>query len=193
MPPLFSPLVERALRIAAHHHRRQVRKQSDVPYLTHPAGVALILARAGFTDETILAAALLHDVVEDTDYTADQLAAEFPPQVTEYVTALTEQKLDEAGTGRPWQVRKQEHIARIAAAPLAARAVALADKLHNLGTMLYDLDRGEDVWQRFNAPPDKVVWYHGSMIAAAEQHDPELKHLAGCCRNVLERLAGATT
>ena len=60
---LFSPLIERAMRVAACNHRHHHRKSSDLPYITHPAGVALILLRAGFDDEELLAAALLHDVV----------------------------------------------------------------------------------------------------------------------------------
>src|SRR5262249_7510334 len=97
-----SPLVERALRVAARAHRDQTRKGTDIPYLTDPAAVALILVRAGFDDEATLAAALLHDVVEDTDWPAERLRAEFPPQVLEYVSAVTERKLAADGSKRPW-------------------------------------------------------------------------------------------
>ncbi len=104
MTQLFSPLVERALRIAARAHHGQNRKQTDCPYIAHPAAVALILQRAGFDDDAILAAAVLHDVVEDTDYSAEQLAADFPQPVPEYVAALTERKFDAAGEKRPWAI-----------------------------------------------------------------------------------------
>ena len=86
----FSPVIERAMRLAVRCHRHQNRKLSDLPYISHPASVALILSQSGFGDEDVLAAALLHDVVEDTDCTLDELSALFPPKVAEYVAALTE-------------------------------------------------------------------------------------------------------
>ena len=69
----------------------------------------------------------------------------------------------------------------------------LADKLHNLGSMLVDLDNGEDIWSRFNAPPDKILWYHQAMIAAAFQEDPRLAELADQCRTCVARLASLTS
>ena len=185
----FSPLIERAMRVAARAHRHQHRKASDLPYITHPASVALILARAGFTDEAMLAAALLHDVVEDTGYHRDALAAEFPPLVVEYVDALSERKLDDSGRKRSWRDRKLDHIEEISRAPLAARAIELADKLHNLGTMLFDLDAGETLWERFTSSPADLVWYHTEMIAAAAGSDEALAPLANECRELLGRLA----
>ncbi|MBM3971610.1 MAG: bifunctional (p)ppGpp synthetase/guanosine-3',5'-bis(diphosphate) 3'-pyrophosphohydrolase [Planctomycetes bacterium] len=182
---LFSPLVERAMRIAAQAHRHHHRKGSDLPYITHPAQAAMILLRAGIDDEEILAAALLHDVVEDTDHTLESLAAEFPPKVVQLVAAMTERKHDHDGRKRSWQERKDEHLRQIATEPWEARAIVLADKLHNLGSMLVDLEHGEDVWSRFNAPPDRVVWYHREMIAAAFQDDPRLGALAEECSRLV--------
>lgn len=190
---LFSPLVERAMRVAARCHRDHRRKASDLPYISHPASVALILARAGFLDDAILAAALLHDVVEDTPYSAEQLAAEFPEDVARYVAVLTERKLDHDGRKRSWQERKEEHVAHVGSAPLPARAVVLADKLHNLGTMLVDLRSGEDLWSRFGAPADRILRYQRAMVAAAAGDDEPLRELAAACRrliDVLERAAG---
>lgn len=189
---VFSPLVERAMRVAARWHRQQTRKASDLPYLTHPASVALLLAKAGITDDEVLVAALLHDVVEDTDCSIEALAAEFPPTVVELVSALTERKRDDSGQKRTWQERKTEHLEHIAAASWKARAIALADKLHNLGSMLTDLDAGADLWSRFNAPPDRVLWYHRAMIAAAFQADARLTGLAEECSRLVEHLATLT-
>jgi (p)ppGpp synthase/HD superfamily hydrolase len=184
----FSPLVERALRVASDAHRDQTRKASDVPYVSHLAGVALILCRAGFTDENVLAAALLHDAIEDTDYTPDALAAGFPPDVVAWVAATTERKTDEESARRPWEDRKREHLSHVAAAPLEARAIVLADKLHNLGSMLYDLAAGEPLWDRFNAPRERVLWYHREMIDRAAGDEPRLAGLAQPCRELLGRL-----
>lgn len=187
---LFSPLVERAMRVAARCHRQQTRKASDLPYLTHPASVALLLAKAGITDDEILAAALLHDVVEDTDCSLETLAAEFPPKVIEFVAALSERKRDDSGQKRSWQDRKTEHLEHIRAASWEARAIALADKLHNLGTMACDLETDPETLSRFNAPPDRLEWYYRSMIAAAFQGDERLTVLAGECSKLVEQLFG---
>jgi (p)ppGpp synthase/HD superfamily hydrolase len=186
---LFSPLIERALRVAARCHRNHHRKASDIPYVTHLAGVTLILSRAGFDDPEILAAALLHDTVEDTSCTLEQIQAEFPPAVVAYVAALTERKQTAEGAKRSWHDRKQEHIEQVRQAPLGARAISLADKLHNLGTMLYDLEAGDELWSRFGAAPERIVWYHHSMIDAAAQDDEPLQPLAAACRELLAQLA----
>ena len=163
----WSPLLERALRTAAEAHRGQTRKASGLPYITHPVAVAMILLQHGFDDEQTLAAALLHDVVEDTPLTADDLAARFPPPVVEFVAYLTERKEDQRGRKRPWEDRKRDHLAHIKTAPLAARAITLADKLHNLSSMAFDVEAGEDLSDRFNASLDRLFWYYEAMIAAA--------------------------
>lgn len=186
---LFSPLVERAMRVAARSHRHQTRKASDLPYISHPAGMAILLARAGFDDDCLLAAALLHDTIEDTDYSTEELAEEFPAEVGRYVAALTERKHDAQNRPRPWRDRKEEHLEEVKAAPLEARAIVLADKLHNLGTILYDLRAGEDIWTRFNASPEDVLWYHRAMVATAACDDPRIQSLVRECNEIIEELA----
>lgn len=189
----FSPLVERAIRVAADGHRKQLRKGSDIPYLAHPAAVALLLARTGFDDDHVLAAAFLHDVVEDTDYTIEQLAAEFPPEVVEIVNALSEQKTDESGAKRPWKDRKRDHLEVIRGASVDAKAVALADKLHNLGTMEMDcLAEGNQFWSRFNASKVEIIWYHTEMIAAASADDGRITRLQSACNTILNDLRNPT-
>ncbi len=190
---LFSPLVERAWRLAARSHRDHTRKASDLPYITHPSSVALILSRAGFDDEKILAAALLHDAVEDTDCSLQAIQADFPPEVARYVAELSERKRDTAGDKIPWQQRKDDHLAHVAAADLPIRAIALADKLHNLGTMLYDIESGDDLWGRFNAPPERVLWYNREMIERAAGNDESLSRMAEECRRLLARLEEQST
>lgn len=185
----FSPLVERAMRVAARCHRQQTRKASDLPYLTHPASVAMLLTKAGIIDDEILAAALLHDVVEDTDCSMETLAEDFPPKVIEFVAALTERKRDDSGQKRSWHDRKTEHLEHVAAASWEARAITLADKLHNLGTMVFDLETDPDLWSRFNAPPERLLWYYREMIAAASQGESRLRMLAEECSKLVEYLA----
>ena len=188
---LFSPVVERAMRWAARSHRNHNRKASDLPYLSHPASVAMILLRVGLSDDEVLAAALLHDVVEDTNCSLETLAEHFSPRVVELVADLTERKRDADGRKRSWTERKTEHIEHIAAARFEARAITLADKLHNLGSMLYDLESGEELWSRFGATPEQIIWYHRSICTAATQDDPRLVILVEKCRMLIDRLEAA--
>jgi guanosine-3',5'-bis(diphosphate) 3'-pyrophosphohydrolase len=184
----WPPLLERALRVAAVAHQQQTRKASGVPYITHPIAVAMLLQRHGFTDEQTLAAALLHDVVEDTPVTIEELSKEFPDPVLELVAHLTEVKLDEFGRKRPWEDRKRDHLAHIRSAPLAARAIALADKLHNLRTMAFDLDEGRELTDRFNTSFDRLLTYYESMIDAAADKDAKLEGLANAARHALDEV-----
>lgn len=188
----WSHLLERALRVATEAHQGQTRKASGLPYITHPVAVAMLLQQHGFGDEETLAAALLHDVVEDTELTADELARQFPQGVVDLVSHLSERKLDESGKKRPWEDRKREHLVHIASAPMAARAITLADKLHNLSTMAYDIDAGEQISERFNASVDRLIWYYESMVDAAAGNDTELKSLAGSARVALRAVQART-
>jgi len=186
---LFSPLVEQALRTAAKAHRDQLRKSSDVPYVSHPAAVALILARCGFDDPHILAAALLHDVIEDTELRIESLAAEFPPEVVEIVAAASERKTDDGGNKRPWKQRKIEHLQAIRNAGRDVKAVVIADKLHNLGCMLLDLEtHGETLWDRFNASKEETSWYHEAMLEAVDCDDERIRRLQSDCHELLTQL-----
>jgi (p)ppGpp synthase/HD superfamily hydrolase len=191
MPTLFSPSLERALRFAARRHRHQNRKASDIPYITHPVHVLRILESAGFEDEALLASALLHDVIEDCGVTRDELSEQFNPEIAALVAAVSEQKVDAQGRARSWEDRKRQHLAELADAPLEVQALTLADKLHNLETIALDLAAGTDVWDRFNAPRDRLLWYYEAVIDACIADDPRVQRLAASCRDVLRRLAAA--
>lgn len=168
---MHSSLLELALRTAADAHRSQTRKASDVPYITHPCAVAMILQRAGYHDDELLAAAILHDVVEDTDVTLDDLQSIFPRRVCALVADMSEQKLDAQGQKRPWQVRKQDHLEHLRHAPSDAVALALADKVHNLSTIVFDLQNSPQVWERFSASPDELLRYNEAVANLADRED----------------------
>src|SRR5947209_7912788 len=128
---LLTLKLERALRWAATCHQGQFRRGCEAPYVEHALGVALILDRLGFAEDVVIAG-LLHDVVEDTDATLEQVEARFGAAVAETVRHCSEIKADAQGRKRPWIDRKRDHLEALAGAPAAARAVVLADKLHNL-------------------------------------------------------------
>ncbi len=116
--------------------------------------MALVLDRAGFAEDVVIAG-LLHDVVEDTAATLDDVAARFGATVAEFVRYCTEEKYDSNGRKRPWIERKRDHVAAVVQAPPGARAVVLADKLHNLISIEVDLLEGRSVWSQFHAERDR--------------------------------------
>jgi (p)ppGpp synthase/HD superfamily hydrolase len=179
---------ERALRLAASGHAGQVRKGSGVPYIQHPMGVALILARAGF-DEDVVIAGLLHDLVEDTEVTLDQIRNGFGDRVAEIVGFCSEVKHDAEGKKRPWLDRKCDHLAEVVHAGDDVRAVVLADKLHNLISIKLDLLDGIPVWDTFNAGKDQVLWYHRAMIDACRSDDGRLTELKDECSAMLAEVS----
>ncbi|MCA9015755.1 MAG: bifunctional (p)ppGpp synthetase/guanosine-3',5'-bis(diphosphate) 3'-pyrophosphohydrolase [Planctomycetaceae bacterium] len=190
MEPLHSPVVEHAVRLAAVAHKSQKRKSSGVPYIAHPLSVCLILMKAGFQEESILAAAVLHDVVEDTELTIEELSELFSADVIHYVAEMTEVKETHEGKKRSWRDRKQDHIQVMQQATLGARAIELADKLHNLEAMLFDLqtEDKQEFWGHFGASPEEIVQYYHAMIEAAGQSDPQLESLVRNCNARLEAL-----
>jgi guanosine-3',5'-bis(diphosphate) 3'-pyrophosphohydrolase len=180
----FSATLEQALRWAAACHRGQVRKGSDVPYVEHVVAVAWILDRLGFPEEVVVAG-LLHDAVEDTEATLEQVRERCGPEVAAIVAHCSEVKTDAQGRKRPWIDRKRDHLDALAGAPAAARAVVLADKLHNLLSIQLDLRAGRPVWSTFNADRAQVLWYYRATIERCGTGDDRLESLARHCRELL--------
>ncbi len=175
------------MRWSAICHAGQLRKGSDVPYFQHVMAVAMILDRAGF-EEDIVIAGLLHDVVEDTPATLADVSERFGEVVSAIVSACSEEKLDSSGNQRPWIDRKRDHLAAIAKADDSALAVILADKLHNLAAIEVDLEAGVPVWRRFNADRDRVLWYFRATFDACASDDTRLTDLVTACRDRLARI-----
>lgn len=165
----YSDRINHALAFAAKHHDRQVRKGTRLPYLTHPANVAIILTRYGRDDDTVVAG-ILHDVIEDCvreHYTREMLeqriGEKFGMTVLETVLGVTQRSVDDDGIELSSDERKDDYLERLAAASDAARWVCAADKLHNASTILADLKRTIDpmtVWGRFHVGREGTVrWY----------------------------------
>ncbi len=180
------------MRWAAVQHLGQFRKSTGVPYYEHVVGVAWILDRLGFS-EVVVIAGLLHDIVEDTEATLEEVRERFGAEVAEWVDSCSEVKLDEQGRKRSWIDRKRDHLAVLEAAPFEARAIALADKLHNLRSIELDLQEGREVWSAFNADRDQVLWYYRSAADRYGVGDSRLEELAALCRTTLEVIEGFPT
>lgn len=133
-----------AASFAARFHRRQHRKDADrTPYINHPIEVALNLARASFVtkdlDTDVFVAALLHDTVEDTDATIEDIRAHFGDRVASIVAEVTDDK------SLPKEERKRLQIVNAPHKSREAKLVKLADKLHNLTTMIEEIPQGWSV------------------------------------------------
>jgi (p)ppGpp synthase/HD superfamily hydrolase len=145
-----SELLGKAYELAVEAHTDMVRKGGGEPFINHPVRVSAAVERCGLSDEAV-AAALCHDVVEDTTYTLDDIRAALGDAVAGLVDALTEDK----AIGE-YEQRKHHHLAKVKAAGGEAAAIFCADKLVNLQDMLraYEVE-GERLVERFNAPLDQ--------------------------------------
>jgi (p)ppGpp synthase/HD superfamily hydrolase len=140
-----------------------MRKESDTPYITHLIGVALILAKHGFSDTTI-AAGLAHDTVEDTSVTPDELREVLGEEVAKIVAAATNDD------SLSWEEKKKKYIESIRNASEEAKAVATADKIHNAESLLAAYaEQGTDLWKFFNAGREKKLWFENAMLAMLQE------------------------
>ena len=151
-------LIEKAVRIAVRAHNGQMRKETDLPYVMHPFMVAFRLSKYGFSDE-VVAAALVHDVVEDTSFVKEELIKELGDNVWKIVESVTN---DDA---LPWEEKKLKYIESVRNAGVEAKAVATVDKIHNLESLLIAFEKyGDVVWTHFNRGMDKKIWFEENML-----------------------------
>jgi (p)ppGpp synthase/HD superfamily hydrolase len=165
----YSDRINHAFAFAAKHHDQQVRKGTRLPYLTHPANVAIILTRYGCSEDTVVAG-ILHDVVEDCvregmtrEMLEERIGRKFGNTVLNAVLAVTQRKHDDDGIELSSDDRKTDYLERLGRADGEALWVCAADKLHNANSILSDLRRTafpETVWGRFAAGREGTVrWY----------------------------------
>jgi (p)ppGpp synthase/HD superfamily hydrolase len=169
---MFSARYEAALTMAATRHEGQRRKGGEIPYLTHLVHVGRILEPYG---EDAVIAGLLHDVLEDTcdgpeevRELARTIEASFGRAVREAVESVSEKKVDEDGTKIRWRPRKELYIAHLLeGASELALFVSAADKIHNVATLVLELDeKGPAVWERFRGSPEDSLWFFKAVHAA---------------------------
>jgi (p)ppGpp synthase/HD superfamily hydrolase len=140
MSKVALPLVHRALKRAVKAHKKQDRDgEAPLPYATHPVDVLNLLRYdAGIVDEEILAAALLHDVLEETDEDVEDIEDDFGPRVSRLVCELTRKEPDQSGLSPEeiWHVRTQAMLEEIDAMSGEAKVIKLADRASNLRSVL---------------------------------------------------------
>ena len=147
-------LLDRAIMFAVQAHHNSERRGKGFPYIVHPMEAVEIVATIT-PDQELLAAAALHDTIEDTDVTVEQLRAEFGDRIANLVHAESDQINGELFNGEneeeTWHARKQAAIDRLAAAPHDAKIVALGDKLSNMRAIWRDYQvKGDELWNIFH-------------------------------------------
>lgn len=154
-------MIREAAEFATKAHEGMVRKGSQTPYICHPMEVAVIVAQMT-GDQEVIAAAYLHDVIEDTGVTAAELRALFGERICSLVEAETEDKT------KCWYERKQQTIRHLADASREVKMLTLADKLSNMRSTAMDyLVIGDELWQKFNEKDKKYhQWYIEGILNA---------------------------
>ena len=157
-------LLDDAIHFATKAHAGVSRKGKTRPYILHPLE-AMNIASTLTEDEEVLAAAVLHDTVEDTDVTKADIKAAFGSRVADLVAAESEDKREDLPARSTWKIRKQETIKALKTASRDIKIICLGDKLSNLRELSRDYaDLGDALWERFNQK-DKAMhcWYYSSL------------------------------
>ena len=188
-------LFREAFLYASRAHEGQYRKGTQTPYISHPMAVASIVMENGGSEAAVIGA-LLHDVAEDQGGEAElaNIKGRFGPSVAAIVRSLSDDLPEKGAPKAPWKERKTKYLAHLQEEKnLDAVLVCAADKLHNVRSIVIDYQvAGEDLWQRFNAPPQEIRWYYDSLVSALEVHQVpdrlmfELKQVVEELRRITE-------
>jgi len=158
--PLDTQLLDRAIVFAVQAHAGTERRGKGFPYIVHPMEAMEIVATMT-PDQELLAAAALHDTVEDTDVTIEQIRAEFGDRVAALVAAESDEVVEGVSEEDSWHDRKQAAIDRLAHAPHDAKMVALGDKLSNMRAIARDYAvQGDKLWSLFHTTDPKEHEWH---------------------------------
>lgn len=151
-------MIFKAIEFASTAHRNHFRKGTKVPYIIHPIAVAKILIESDCPDHVIIAG-ILHDTVEDTPVSLDDIQQTFGEEIMNLVKAVSE-----PDKSAPWELRKEHTIESLETDPPDVLFISLADKLDNIEAIKDDYAKvGESVWERFRRPYEKQKWYYESL------------------------------
>lgn len=171
--PLNTALLDRAIIFAVKAHAGTERRGKGYPYIVHPLEAVEIVATMT-PDQELLAAAALHDTVEDTDVTVEQIRAEFGDRIATLVADESEERPNGLSDEESWHDRKRAAINHLANASHDAKIVALGDKLSNMRAIARDYaEIGDALWNRFHSknPKDHEWHYRGLADALRELSD----------------------
>ena len=160
----MAKVLGRAIVFATKAHEGQFRKGTQIPYILHPMEAAAIVGTMT-TDEEIIAGAVLHDVVEDTATTVEEVMELFGERVGSLVASESENKREDLPSEFTWKIRKQETLDHLKTASVEVKMIALGDKLSNMRAIYRDYQTiGDKLWQRFNQKDkNEHKWYYSSI------------------------------
>ena len=164
-------LVSEAIAFAVKAHDGMRRKKSAAPYILHPMEAAVIVGTMT-DDQHLIAAAALHDVVEDANISIEEIEVRFGTRVRELVQSETEDKRVGLSPAETWRIRKEESLTVLKnTEDLGVLMVWLADKLANMRSIYRDFKvEGVDMWQRFNQKDvTQQAWYYRSIVTLTER------------------------
>ena len=164
-----TPQIKKAIQFAARKHHGQLRHEAEpLPYITHLFSVALLVAEDGASDD-VVTAALLHDTIEDTGTTREELTTAFNERVAELVESVSEVR--EQYT---WHEMKEHYLKRIEGASEDAVLIATADKIDNIESKLEAFQReGNALLKRWSQPLSEYLWFHGEALRIAQSRLPD--------------------
>jgi len=167
---LNTDLLDRAIIFAVQAHHNTERRGKGFPYIVHPMEAVEIVATIT-PDQELLAAAALHDTVEDTDVTVEQLREQFGERIADLVHAESDQFTEGVSEEDSWHDRNQAAIDRLAAAPRDAKIVAMGDKLSNMRAIWRDYQmKGDELWKIFHVT-DKASheWHYRGLASSLSE------------------------
>lgn len=163
-----TPQIKKAIQFAARKHHGHMRQEAEpLPYITHLISVALLVAEDG-ADDDVVTAALLHDTIEDTGTTREEIISAFNERVADLVESVSEPK-EKDGKPLSWKERKTQYLMQIEKANDGAVVIAIADKVDNIESKLEAFEKeGKFLLGRWKQPVEEYVWYHGESLRIAE-------------------------
>jgi len=166
-------LFDRAVLFAVRAHSGTERRGKGFPYIIHLMEAVEIVATIT-PDQDLLSAAILHDTVEDTDVTVEDLRREFGQRIAAIVEAESDVRQEGESDEESWHRRKQEAIDRLTAAPLEAKIVAMGDKLSNMRAIARDYSlQGDSLWELFHVKEkSEHEWHYRGLAAALDDLAP---------------------
>ena len=158
--PLDTKLLDRAILFAVKAHSGTERRGKGFPYIVHPMEAMEIVATMT-SDQELLAAAVLHDTVEDTSVTVEEIRQQFGERIATIVENESDKIIENKSEEESWHERKRAAIERLAKAPHDAKIVALGDKLSNMRAIWRDYKvKGDELWKIFHVTDKKEHEWH---------------------------------
>lgn len=181
-------MIFKAIEFATKSHSGQYRKGTKIPYITHPLNVARILIDHDCPAPVIMAG-ILHDTLEDTRVTFDDLQETFGKEIAELVNSVSEPNKSDW----IWENRKAHTIKNLKTASQEQLILSLADKLDNIRMMHEDYERiGDKLWKRFNRPKEKQKWYYENLTSVFLERltDEKCLPLVKCFKTEVKNVFG---